>query len=38
MLTGYKQGAAAEAIASPRLWAVPLLLATAIGCGWWLAR
>jgi len=37
MLTGYKQGAAAEAIASPRLWAVPFLLAAAIGCGWWLA-
>lgn len=38
MLTGIKQGAANEAIAGARLWAVPLLLGCAAACAWWLAR
>jgi hypothetical protein len=38
MLTGMKQGAPAEAIASARIWAVPLLLAWVAACAWWLAR
>lgn len=35
MITGYKLGHAEEAIASGRLWAVPLLVALAGYCGWW---
>ena len=38
MLTGYKLGAPAEAIAGARLWAVPLLLACAYAGAWWLGR
>lgn len=38
MLTGFKLGKANEAIASARLWAVPLLIACAVGAGWWLSR
>lgn len=38
MLTGMKRGAPTEAIASARIWAVPLLLASAAACAWWLAR
>jgi cytochrome b len=38
MLTGYKRGTVAEAITSPRLWAVPLLFAAALACGMGLAR
>lgn len=37
MVTGYKLGAASEAIAGGRLWAVPLLLACAGYAAWWLA-
>lgn len=38
MLTGMKQGTPAEAIASARIWAVPLLLGWVAACAWWLAR
>lgn len=38
MLTGYKLGAAGEAIRGARLWAVPLLLGCAGFSAWWLSR
>lgn len=38
MFTGRKFGAAGEAIAGARLWAVPLLLGWVAVCAWWLAR
>ncbi|MFA5082225.1 MAG: cytochrome b/b6 domain-containing protein [Hydrogenophilaceae bacterium] len=37
MVTGYKLGRAEEAISSPALWAVPLLLACAAFSAWWLS-
>lgn len=38
MLTGMKHGTPAEAIRGARPWAVPMLLACAAACAWWLAR
>lgn len=38
MMNGRKLGEPGEAIASARLWAVPLLLGCAAACAWWLTR
>ena len=38
MVTGYKSGKPEEAIASARIWAVPLLLTCALAAGWYLSR
>lgn len=37
MITGFKQGAAGEAVAG-RVWALPVLLAWIATCAWWLSR
>ncbi|MCO5761361.1 MAG: cytochrome b/b6 domain-containing protein [Chromatiaceae bacterium] len=38
MLTGYKLGRPDEAIASGRLWAIPVLIGMAAVSAWWLSR
>jgi len=38
MLTGYKLGSPDEAIASGRLWAIPVLIGMATVTAWWLSR
>lgn len=38
MLTGYKLGAPDEALASARVWAVPILLGVAGYTAWWLSQ
>jgi cytochrome b len=38
MLTGFKQGPAAEAIAGARPWALIALIACAALCAWWIAK
>jgi len=38
MLTGQKSGLAGEAIASARVWAVPILLLVAAASAWYLSR
>ncbi len=36
MVTGYKYDEPHEAINAPAIWGVPLVLAAALGCGWWM--
>jgi hypothetical protein len=38
MITGYKLGSLEESISGTRLWALPLLLASAGFCSWLLSR
>jgi cytochrome b len=37
MITGFKQGAAGEAVAS-RAWVLPVLLSWIAACAWWFSR